>query len=384
MAAVDADEHKELAAKWKIQGFPTIKLMYTDKNGNIKGADYSGGRTAKDIVAWAVGQASKLALGRIGAKPSSSSGGGGGGSGAEDSSSFYPKSTNVVTLTDANFAKQVIDSDDFWFVEFYAPWCGHCKALKPTWVDLANALDGKVKVGAVDCTAHQGTCSEFGIQGFPTIKFFGTNKERPEAYEQGRDLGSLTAYANERWARDQPPPEVRELTDNDVWVEHCTGHPADTKLDLKAVKAKQLCLVAFLPHILDAGTAGRTAHLEMLKEVALTHKERPFAWFWAEGGSQSKLEGNVGVGGYGYPAFVALNPDKGKYAALRGGFESSSVKEFLNGVRNGRERVAPIDGELTALETKAPWDGTDGEAPVDEEFSLEDLGIGGGDAKDEL
>lgn len=45
--------------------------------------------------------------------------------------------------------------------------------------------------------------------GFPTIKFFGENKERPEDYNGGRDTGSLAAFASERWASQQPPPEVR-------------------------------------------------------------------------------------------------------------------------------------------------------------------------------
>ncbi len=386
VAAVDADAHGSLAQQFGIKGFPTIKLMYVDKAGKIKGADYQGGRTAKEIGQWAMQQATKLALGRLGAKPSASSSGsnaGGGGSGG-GGGEFY-SGTNVVPLDDSNFHSQVVDSDDMWFVEFYAPWCGHCKALAPVWKDLASALDGKVKVGAVDCTTNQQTCSEFSVQGFPTIKFFGSSKERPADYEGGRDLGSLSAYATERWAKNQPPPEVRELTDQEVWIEHCTGHPEDKSLNLKAVKPKQLCLVAFLPHILDAKAAGRQHHLDMLKAVAESYKERPFAWFWAEGAAQPGLEKNLGVGGYGYPAFIALNPEKLKFASLRGGFESSTVKEFLNEVRTGRERVVDVEGSLVQLETRSPWDGTDGEAEVEEEFSLEDLGIGGDDAgKDEL
>lgn len=43
--------------------------------------------------------------------------------------------------------------------------CGHCKSLKPAWIEAASELNGRVKVGAVDCTAHQATCSQFGVQG---------------------------------------------------------------------------------------------------------------------------------------------------------------------------------------------------------------------------
>lgn len=42
--------------------------------------------------------------------------------------------------------------------------CGHCKSLKPTWIEAASELVGKVKVGAVDCTVHQSICQEYGVQ----------------------------------------------------------------------------------------------------------------------------------------------------------------------------------------------------------------------------
>jgi len=254
-------------------------------------------------------------------------------------------------------------------------WCGHCKHLKPTWIELAGALDGKVKVGAVDCTANQATCSEYGIQGFPTIKFYAPGRDGDLLeYEGGRELGALQAFAFERWSTAQPPPKVVELTDQETFVEQCLGHPADKDLDLKEVKPKQLCLLAFLPHILDSKADGRNASLEMLKEIALTYKERPFSWFWAQGGSQPDLEASVGVGGYGYPAFIALNPDKKKYASLRSGFESSHISEFLESVRTGRERVENAkDDEIGVVGTVDAWDGTDGEAPEEDEFSLDEL-----------
>lgn len=361
VAAVNADEHKELAQRYSIQGFPTIKLMYVDGSGKIKSIAYNGGRTSADMATWTMSQASKIVMSRLGAKSSSKSGG--------STSGFYAGS-DVIDLTDSNFHSMVTKSDDMWFVEFYAPWCGHCKNLKPHWVGLAKSVKGKVKVGAVDCTQHQQTCSEFGVQGFPTVKFFGENKERPEDYNGPREESDLVNFASDKWSRAQPPPEVRELTDATVWEDHCTGDGKDTQ-------GKQLCLVAFLPHILDSKAKGRNAHISMLQEIALLYKERPFSWFWAEGGSQPSLEQTVGVGGYGYPAFVALNPSKEKFASLKGGFEKDHVKEFMDNVRRGQEPVVPIKGGINdaRVVTIDAWDGKDGEEIIEEEFSLEDLGL---------
>ena len=66
--------------------------------------------------------------------------------------SLYDSSSPVIKLTKDNFKKLVLDSQDLWFVEFYAPWCGHCKNLAPSWEKAAKNLKGVVKVGAVDMT----------------------------------------------------------------------------------------------------------------------------------------------------------------------------------------------------------------------------------------
>ncbi|GAB4823313.1 hypothetical protein N2152v2_010359 [Parachlorella kessleri] len=384
VGAVDADAHGELGRQFSIQGFPTIKLLHTE-GGKVQATDYKGGRTASELAQWALQQASKIAMGRIGAKPSGSSGGGSGGrqggSGA-GGGGFYD-GTDVVTLDDGNFHSEVIDGDHMFFVEFYAPWCGHCQSLKPTWIDLAGQLEGRVRVGAVDCTANQQTCSEFGVRGFPTIKFFGSNKERPEEYNGGRDVGSLRDFAASRWAKQQPPPEVRELVDEHVWEEHCLGHAADADLDIPAVKPRQLCLVAFLPHILDTKAAGRQALIKILQGLAAKYKDRPFSYFWAEGAALPALEANVGVGGYGYPALIAFNPTKRKYATLKAAFEEHHVQEWMENVRLGFERVSDVEGKLAAIESRTPWDGSDAAEVVEDEFDLADL-MGDEDGKGEL
>ncbi len=63
---------------------------------------------------------------------------------------FYGKSSRVENLLDSNFQDKVINSDEMWIVEFYAPWCGHCQQLKPSYEKAAKALQGVVRVGAVN------------------------------------------------------------------------------------------------------------------------------------------------------------------------------------------------------------------------------------------
>jgi len=58
-------------------------------------------------------------------------------------------------LDETNFDALVFSSKDIWMIEFYAPWCGHCKALEPEWNEAALALKGQVKLAKVDADTHK-------------------------------------------------------------------------------------------------------------------------------------------------------------------------------------------------------------------------------------
>ncbi|KAI5299799.1 hypothetical protein KEM56_002956 [Ascosphaera pollenicola] len=87
-------------------------------------------------------------------------------------------------------------------VEFYAPWCGHCKNLAPVYEELASAFahaKDKVHISRVDADSERSLGNKFGIQGFPTLKWFdGESKEPVEEYSSGRDLESLSAFITEK------------------------------------------------------------------------------------------------------------------------------------------------------------------------------------------
>jgi protein disulfide-isomerase A6 len=76
-------------------------------------------------------------------------------------------------LTEDNFDEKVMKSKEIWMVEFYAPWCGHCKDLEPEYKSAATQLRGqKVNLGLVDATLEEYITSRFDVKGFPHIIIF--------------------------------------------------------------------------------------------------------------------------------------------------------------------------------------------------------------------
>ena len=74
-----------------------------------------------------------------------------------------------VTLTDANFESEVIKSNIPVLIDFWATWCGPCKAVAPIVEDLANEYNGKIKIGKVDVDENQQTAIKYGIRSIPTL-----------------------------------------------------------------------------------------------------------------------------------------------------------------------------------------------------------------------
>lgn len=140
------------------------------------GYSYSGGRTAADIISFINKE--------VGIKAS------------------IPKEvpSPVVVLTEANFDRIVLDSTKDVFVEFYAPWCGHCKSLAPEYEKFGKAFESEegVVIAKADADAEKGLGSRFGITGFPTLKWFPKNNKAGEAYSGGRTLDDLVAFVNSK------------------------------------------------------------------------------------------------------------------------------------------------------------------------------------------
>ena len=119
----------------------------------------------------------------------------------------------VIDLTPSNFDSVVLKSGKPTLVEFFAPWCGHCKTLAPVYEELALAFEpfkDKVQIAKVDADAEKELGRRFGVQGFPTLKWFDGSSDKPEEYKSGRDLESLTAFVTDksgvRPRKKQTPP----------------------------------------------------------------------------------------------------------------------------------------------------------------------------------
>lgn len=174
IAKVDADNHKSLGSKFGVKGFPTLKWF---PKGSTSPEDYNAGRDLDSFKKF-----------------------------IQDRAGIAGKSvpSSVVVLTDSNFNEQVFQEGKNTLVEFYAPWCGHCKNLAPTYEKLALAFDGEPHcvVAKLDATANTKSAKEYGVQGYPTLKFFPSGQSPSSAdpldYAGGRSLDDLVKFLNEK------------------------------------------------------------------------------------------------------------------------------------------------------------------------------------------
>lgn len=338
----------DAATKFDIKSFPAFKIFTPDdKKGKHTLEDFTNERTAEAFTAASVKAVKALVEARVpppqDEPPRKTPGG------------FY-ENTEVIELDDERFEKEVLGGDNAWLIEFYAPWCGHCKQLTPAWKAAAAAGTG-VKVAAVDATVHTKFSNKYGVQGFPTIKFFKPSEpeQTPEDFNGGRTEQAIVTYLEEKAAIfGKGTPVVISQIENQEQLE------SD-----KCLKNKLLCVVFVLPHVAFTGAAGRNDMLAVLGKVSAKFRNRNAGFGWISGGEHSKFESAFGVQD-NYPSFVAFGQSKGqiKFTIPQGEkFDLEGISGVLDKILGGRKGMSILKGtnnEVPKLSKGvALWDGKD-------------------------
>jgi len=217
----------------------------------------------------------------------------------------------VYVLTDSNF-DDALKEFDFALIEFYAPWCGHCKKLAPEYAAAAQSLaktNPEIKLAKVDCTVEKEVAARIGVKGYPTLRFFTKGNAQPVEYEGGRVKDEIIS-----WLKKKTGPASVELKTVDA-AEQLIGN-------------SEVVAVLFG----DAGTEGFTNFLS----VAQSFDDLSFAHSHDETVRQ-KYEAK------GETLVLFKKFDEGKNVHT-GPFDTNSIRNFLNA--NRFPTILPFDQKV--------------------------------------
>lgn len=211
---------------------------------------------------------------------------------------------------------------------------------------MGTELKGEVKVGKVDATAHPTLGQQFQVSGYPTIKYFPAGKKSIEGavtYEGGRSSSAMA-----EWARDQNQGtknyNLQQLNAQEVYDNVC-------KKKSKKIYYSGVCVISFLPHILDSGEEQREAYLDIIKEVGIKFRGKPFSFIWSQGGDQLDFETIFGAEGSGYPSVVAVSHNKKLFSRMRKSFSEEHLNDFAEAILEGKGKFQTFNHNIDNIKT---------------------------------
>eukprot|EP00388_Colpodella_angusta_P008256 GDKJ01022709.1.p1 GENE.GDKJ01022709.1~~GDKJ01022709.1.p1 ORF type:complete len:544 (+),score=153.92 GDKJ01022709.1:36-1634(+) len=220
---------------------------------------------------------------------------------------FGADDEHVAVLTSSNFT-DYIKNNPLTLVEFYAPWCGHCKSLEPHYNEAAHALHqkkAKSKLAKVDATAEPVLASEYGVSGYPTLKYFVDSE--PSEYNGPREAKGIT-----EWLLKREKPNVKKLRNSANAAEWLS-------------KQSENSVVAYI-HGRNHESVFRRVTAQMMDEI------EAFVYVPVESAAEERLE----IHRKGVPEKSAVASEESGVFTLQGfkSFESSKkIKDALDNAR---------------------------------------------------
>jgi len=232
---------------------------------------------------------------------------------------FAEEESKVVSLDADNFDAKT--KEGLWLIKFFAPWCGHCKRLAPTWIELSTKAE-KFNVGEVDCTAQKDICQRFGVRGYPTIKFI-ANGGAAEDVRVPRTVEAYMEYidnylkadnkAEEKKPEEKKPEEKKPEEKKPEEEKPKSAVLSLTKETFDAELAKKPLAVKFF-----APWCGHCKRLAPTwEEFAKANKEAPFTVAEVDCTAQQELCEKYGIRGYPTVKFLKAGEDAVEFEGSR-------------------------------------------------------------------
>jgi len=264
-----------------------------------------------------------------------------------------PMEEGVLVLGQDNF-QTAIDTNSLVLVEFYAPWCGHCKKLAPEYAKAASILSEKnsaAKLAKVDATEHKELSQQFGVKGYPTLKFFKNGVA--QEYTGGRTADTIV-----QWIDKKSGPAATPLANKD----EANSFVADNKV----------AVIGFFTDPAAKEAVAFTTAADANEDVnfAITSNKEVFSLFDVQDDAaviilkkfdegRNNLEGDITVetvanfvSANSLPLVVDFNTDTAKQI-FQGSvknhvlmFQSANAEKYEHNLHNARKVAKDFKGEI--------------------------------------